>query len=92
MNPEEAEWRNGEVRPARAVRITAAELRIGDLIEEGVKVVALHTDNPPEGDGRIDVTTNNPRASHIAWPRDHELTVIRGSHWRPGLGLTGEHS
>lgn len=120
MNPEEAEWRNGELRPARAVRvvlrwapsngpsarglwaITDAQLGCGYhecspvsprpglqceprmtpelqrragrivaslfigvgllvgldtvLIEEGVKVVALHTDNPPEGDGRIDVT------------------------------------
>lgn len=92
MNEEEASWRNGDVRPARAVRVRADELRIGDHIAEGVKVVALHTTNPPEGDGRIDVTTDNPKATHIAWPRDHEVMVVRGSYWRPGLGLGGEHT
>ncbi len=87
---DESEWRNGEVKPVRMVEVRADELRINDTLDEGVRVVGLHWDK--EHDDRVWVTTTNPVSTRIVWPRDHQVRVIRGEHWRPGLGLRGEHS
>lgn len=89
MNEEENEWANGEERPARVVEVRADELRLNDHLEEGVRIVSLRSERE---ENRIYVTTDSRVSSRIVWTPDHMVRVVRGVHWRPGLGLHGEHS
>lgn len=89
MNDDENEWRNGEKRPPRVVEVRADELRLNDHLEEGVRVVALHSEREEQ---RVWVTTDSKVSSRIVWPMDHMVRVIRGEHWRPGLGHHGPNS
>lgn len=71
----------------RVIEIRADELRLEDILEEGVKVVSLRAEN--DGESPIWVTTTNRVASTIVWPRDHMVRVVRGPR-RPGLGFKQE--
>lgn len=89
MNDDENEWVNGEARPARVVEVRADELRLSDHLQEGVRIVSLHWER---AENRVYVTTDSKVSSRIVWTPDHLVKVMRGEHWRPGLGLNGEHS